>query len=142
MSDYERVTFKQGKPKIVSKRVYERLQELENKIEDGSLRFMPCKVGQEVYVDRDTWGNQYIVYFDCIGNKMFYYGEIISFVITKKQSFGSAFGITSLIGLLYGFFYILLRLQDIAHFVGSIGLFIIVAAIMYLTRNANWYNEE
>ena len=64
------------------------------------------------------------------------------FVITKKQSFGSAFGITSLIGLLYGFFYILLRLQDIAHFVGSIGLFIIVAAIMYLTRNANWYNEE
>ena len=64
------------------------------------------------------------------------------FVITKKQSFGFALSITSLIGLLYAYFYTLLRLQDIALFAGSIGLFIIIAAIMYLTRNVNWYNEE
>jgi inner membrane protein len=63
------------------------------------------------------------------------------FVITKKQSFGFALSITSLIGLLYAYFYTLLRLQDIALFAGSIGLFIIIAAIMYLTRNVNWYNE-
>lgn len=63
------------------------------------------------------------------------------FVITKKQGFGFALSITSLIGLLYAYFYTLLRLQDIALFAGSIGLFIIIAAIMYLTRNVNWYNE-
>ena len=37
MKDYERVTQKQGEPKIVSKRVYYRLRELEDKIEDGML---------------------------------------------------------------------------------------------------------
>ena len=64
------------------------------------------------------------------------------FVITKKQGFGFSAGITSLIGLLYAYFYVLLRLQDIALLAGSIGLFAIIAAIMYLTRNVNWYNEN
>lgn len=64
------------------------------------------------------------------------------FVITKKQSIGFSFGITALIGLLYAFFYVLLMLQDIALFAGSLGLFVIIAAIMYLTRNVNWYNEN
>lgn len=63
-------------------------------------------------------------------------------VITKKQSIGFSVGITSLIGLLYAFFYILLMLQDVSLFAGSIGLFFIIAVIMYLTRNVNWYNED
>lgn len=37
MKEYERVTQKQGEPKIVSKRVYYRLRELEDKIENGGL---------------------------------------------------------------------------------------------------------
>ena len=37
MKEYERVTQKQGEPKIVSKRVYYRLRELEDKIENGDL---------------------------------------------------------------------------------------------------------
>ena len=37
MKEYERVTQKQGEPIIVSKRVYYRLRELEDKIEDGTL---------------------------------------------------------------------------------------------------------
>lgn len=64
------------------------------------------------------------------------------FVITKKKSIGFSIGITALMGLLYGFFYVLLMLQDIALFAGSIGLFFIIAVIMYLTRNVNWYNED
>ncbi len=64
------------------------------------------------------------------------------FVITKKQSIKFSIGITASIGFLYAFFYVLLMLQDIALFAGSIGLFIIIAAIMYLTRNVNWYNEK
>lgn len=49
MKDYERVTQKQGEPKIVSKRVYYRLRELEDKIENGTLVELPCKVGNTVY---------------------------------------------------------------------------------------------
>ena len=37
MKEYERLTQKQGEPKIVSKRVYYRLRELEDKIENGDL---------------------------------------------------------------------------------------------------------
>ena len=49
MKDYERITQKQGEPKIVSKRVYYRLRELEDKIENGTLVELPCKVGNTVY---------------------------------------------------------------------------------------------
>ena len=51
MKDYERITQKQGEPKIVSKRVYYRLRELEDKIENGTL----------VFIDEPFWYE----YHDC-----------------------------------------------------------------------------
>ncbi len=42
--------------------------------------------------------------------------------------------------LLYGFLYLLLRLEDYALLAGSIGLFVMLAAVMYLTRRVNWYD--
>lgn len=41
--------------------------------------------------------------------------------------------------LLYLFIYVLIQLQDGALLVGSIGLFIILAAIMYFSRKIEWY---
>lgn len=41
--------------------------------------------------------------------------------------------------LLYGFFYSLLQLEDYSLLLGSIGLLIILAVVMYLTRNIDWY---
>ena len=43
---------------------------------------------------------------------------------------------------LYGFLYILLQNQDYALLMGSIGIFLIMAAVMYLSRNINWYQIE
>lgn len=43
---------------------------------------------------------------------------------------------------LYGFIFILIRLEDTALLVGSIGLFIVLALIMYVTRKFNWYQPE
>ena len=40
---------------------------------------------------------------------------------------------------LYACLYVLIQLQDYALLVGSAGLFLILAAIMYLTRNVNWF---
>ncbi len=40
---------------------------------------------------------------------------------------------------LYGFVFILIRLEDTALLVGSIGLFIILASVMYASRKINWY---
>lgn len=45
-----------------------------------------------------------------------------------------------LLALLYGFFYSLLQLEDYALLLGSIGLFLILATIMYLTRKIDWYS--
>ncbi len=44
--------------------------------------------------------------------------------------------------LLYGFLYILLQLEDYALLVGSIGLFMILAVIMFITRKIDWYSER
>ncbi len=45
----------------------------------------------------------------------------------------------SIIALLYGYLYILLINQDYALLIGSIGLFGILAFVMYITRNLDWY---
>lgn len=41
---------------------------------------------------------------------------------------------------LYGFLYLLLRLEDYALLAGSVGLFLILALVMYITRRMNWYD--
>jgi inner membrane protein len=47
--------------------------------------------------------------------------------------------IGSLAGL-YGFLYLLLRLEDYALVAGSVGLFIVLACLMFITRRMNWYD--
>jgi inner membrane protein len=47
----------------------------------------------------------------------------------------------TLIGI-YGFVFVTLQLTDSALLLGSIGLAIIIAATMYLTRNIQWYRTE
>lgn len=52
------------------------------------------------------------------------------------------FGATMITGIMvifYGFMYVLLQLEDYALLLGSIGLFGILATIMYLTRKIDWF---
>ncbi|GAB4181727.1 MAG: cell envelope integrity protein CreD [Calditrichia bacterium] len=41
--------------------------------------------------------------------------------------------------LLYSYLYIVLQLEDYALLMGSIGLFVILAVVMYVTRKIDWY---
>lgn len=43
------------------------------------------------------------------------------------------------VALLYGYLYVLLRNEDYALLIGSIGLFAILATIMFATRRVDWY---
>jgi inner membrane protein len=43
--------------------------------------------------------------------------------------------------LLYFFIYMLLRLEDNALLVGAVASFLAVAAVMYFTRNLDWYSS-
>lgn len=45
------------------------------------------------------------------------------------------------IGLLYGLLYVLLQLEQTALVVGSIALFVVLGAVMVLTRKVNWYGS-
>lgn len=42
--------------------------------------------------------------------------------------------------ILYSYLYIVLQLEDYALLMGSIGLFIILTTVMYITRKIDWYN--
>ena len=47
-------------------------------------------------------------------------------------------GLTGVLGLLYGYLYVLLQLEDWALLMGSLGLFLILALVMYTTRRVDW----
>jgi inner membrane protein len=69
-------------------------------------------------------------------------GTIILIGLYAKSHFKSwkSAGIfTGVLTLLYGFIFILIRLEDTALLVGSIGLFIILALTMYASKKVNWY---
>ncbi len=48
----------------------------------------------------------------------------------------------SVLSGLYSFIFILIRLEDTALLLGSIGLFIILALVMYASRKINWYGNS
>lgn len=58
-------------------------------------------------------------------------------VMEKKNSLFILFAI--LVGL-YTYIFVLLQLEDFALIAGSIGLFVILSTVMYLSRNMNWYD--
>jgi inner membrane protein len=45
----------------------------------------------------------------------------------------------ALLVVLYGFIYTILQLEDMALLVGSIGLFVVLAAVMFWSRKVDWY---
>ena len=54
---------------------------------------------------------------------------------------GTRQGASVLVALatLYGFLYLLLRLEDFALLAGSVGIFLVLAFVMFVTRRMNWY---
>jgi inner membrane protein len=46
----------------------------------------------------------------------------------------------TVLSALYGYLYLLLRLEDYALLAGAVGLFVMLAAVMFLTRRIDWYD--
>ena len=55
------------------------------------------------------------------------------------NSFKTACIFGGFLGILYSFIFVLIRLEDAALLIGSIGLFIILAVAMFGSRKINWY---
>ena len=69
---------------------------------------------------------------------------IILMILFYAQSILKNIRLTSIIGgiliLLYGFIYIILQLENMALLFGSLGLFVILGLVMYISRKIDWYN--
>ena len=50
--------------------------------------------------------------------------------------------ILGILTILYAYLFIILQLEDYALIMGSIGLLVILAVVMYMTRKINWYEIE
>jgi inner membrane protein len=48
--------------------------------------------------------------------------------------------LTGLLGLMQAFFFVLVRVEDYALLTGSIGLFALLAVLMYVTRKVDWFS--
>lgn len=82
-----------------------------------------------------NFNKAYLISFIAILVLISYYS---SYVFESRKLTGI---FTALLALLYGFFYSLLQMEDYALLLGSIGLFLILATIMYMTRKVKWYSK-
>lgn len=66
-------------------------------------------------------------------------GLITFYTRSVLRSTLAAAVIAGILVVLYGFLFIVLQLQDYALLMGSIGLFVILALVMYITRTVDWF---
>ena len=65
-------------------------------------------------------------------------GLIGLFIQSLLKSRKTAVLFAGILGLLYSFIFIIIQLQDMALLVGSVGLFLIIAALMYLSQKVSF----
>ena len=68
----------------------------------------------------------------CVGLIAFYVGHVL-----RSARLGLLFG--GLVGVLYGFLYVILRSEDYALLLGALLLFVALAIVMIVTRRVDWY---
>jgi inner membrane protein len=49
---------------------------------------------------------------------------------------------SALLAISYTFIFVIIQEQDYSLLIGSIGLFLIVALLMYFSRKVRWYDSE
>ena len=62
--------------------------------------------------------------------------SLYSVAILKNKKFPTFIGIS--LAALYGFIYVIIQLENYALLVGSVGLFVILAIVMYTSRKIDW----
>lgn len=68
---------------------------------------------------------------------------VLGLITAYAASILRSTAVTAMVGgiltVLYGYLYILLQLEDYALLMGSIGLFVVLALVMFMTRKIDWY---
>lgn len=66
-------------------------------------------------------------------------GMVAAYGVVVLRGVGRALAIGLGVAILYGYLYVLLVNEDYALLIGSIGLFVMLALVMYATRRVDWY---
>lgn len=64
------------------------------------------------------------------------------YAVSLFKSAKTSMLLSGFLGMLYGFIYILIQLEDTALLAGSIGLFVLLAAAMHFSKKINWYGNS
>lgn len=67
---------------------------------------------------------------------------IVCYSASVLRSWARASSIAALLAAEYGVLYIVLRMENFALLAGTTALFVILAALMYFTRNVDWFAQE
>ena len=63
----------------------------------------------------------------------------VSLYVGRTVSRGAGLTVALLLATVRGFMYLLLQEEDFSLLIGSVGLFVALAVVMYATRNVDWY---
>ena len=66
-------------------------------------------------------------------------GLVTAYVAASFRQRRPVLATAGVLVLVYGFVFVVLQLQDYALLVGSLGLVVVLAAVMFLSRNIDWY---
>jgi inner membrane protein len=69
-------------------------------------------------------------------------GLITAYARTTLKNNRLTLLIGGILTILYGYLYMILQMEDYALLMGSVGLFVTLAIIMYTTRRIDWYGNE
>jgi inner membrane protein involved in colicin E2 resistance len=67
---------------------------------------------------------------------------IVGYSASILRSWARATSIAALLTAEYGVLYIVLRMENYALLAGTTALFVVLAALMYFTRNVDWFAQE
>lgn len=67
---------------------------------------------------------------------------VMCYSIAVLKRFSRALVIGAELAAIYGFLFVILRLQDYSLLFGTAGLFVALGLVMYLTRNIDWYARD
>ena len=65
-----------------------------------------------------------------------------TFIWSLLKNSKAALLFAGILTVFYGFIFVILQLQDMALLVGSVGLFVIIAALMYLSQKISWEKNK
>jgi inner membrane protein len=69
-------------------------------------------------------------------------GLIGTFIWSLLKNYKAAILFAGILSMFYGFIFVILQLQDMALLVGSVGLFVIIATLMYLSQKISWEQNK